>query len=84
MLRWSLIISRPSAGLLVALAGALAIGCSSSGTTSPGTTGQTRATAGNLWVANAIAPPTVVEFTAAQRASAHIGADHHNRRRLDR
>jgi sugar lactone lactonase YvrE len=70
MLRLSPTISRLSAGLFVALTGALAIGCSSSGTTSPGTTGETRATAGNLWVANAISPPTVVEFTASQLTSA--------------
>jgi sugar lactone lactonase YvrE len=66
MLRSSSPIPRRPLGLLIWLAGGLAIGCSSSGTTSPGTnSGAT----GSLWVANAIAPPTLVEFTAAQLAS---------------
>ncbi len=82
MLRWRLIISRPSAGLLVALTGALAIGCSSSSTTSPGTSGRTRATAGNLGCErHRPAHSRRVHRGAAHER--HIGPDHHNRRRLD-
>lgn len=68
MLRSSSRTPRRSSGLLIWLAGALAIGCSSNGTTSPGTNGPASA-AGSLWVANAIAPPTVVAFTASQLAA---------------
>ena len=68
MLRSSSPIPRRSSGLLICLAGALTIGCSSSGTTSPGSASP-KSAAGSLWIANAIAPPTVVEFTAAQLAS---------------
>ena len=65
MLRSSSPTPRRAPVLLICLTGALAIGCSSNGTTSPGTSGPASA-AGSLWVANAIAPPTVVAFTAAQ------------------
>ncbi len=68
MRRSSSAIPRPSPGLLIWFTGALAIGCSSYGSTSPGTYSPASA-AGSLWIANAIAPPTVVEFTAAQLAS---------------
>jgi sugar lactone lactonase YvrE len=68
MLRSSSSISRRCFELLIGFMGAVALGCSSSGTTSPGGTSGTSA-AGNLWIANAISPPRVVEFTAAQLAS---------------
>jgi sugar lactone lactonase YvrE len=68
MRRSSSPLPRRSPELLICLAGALTIGCSSSGTTSPGTTKQVSA-AGSLWIANAIAPPTVVQLTAAQLKS---------------
>ena len=68
MLRSRSPIARRSSGLLIWLAGGLAIGCSSNSSTSPGTNSPAGA-AGSLWVANAIAPPTVVERTAAQLAS---------------
>jgi sugar lactone lactonase YvrE len=68
MLRSSSPIPRRTLKLLICLMGAVALGCSSNSTTSPGGTSGTSA-AGSLWIANAIAPPTVVEFTASQLAS---------------
>jgi len=68
MLRSSSTIPGRTVKLLICLMGAVALGCSSNGTTSPGGTSGT-STAGSLWIANAIAPPTVVEFTASQLAS---------------
>jgi sugar lactone lactonase YvrE len=68
MLRSSSPIPRRAVELLICLMGAVALGCSSNSTTSPGGTSGASA-AGSLWIANAISPPTVVEFTASQLAS---------------
>jgi sugar lactone lactonase YvrE len=54
--------------VLTCFTGAVALGCSSNSTTSPRGTSGTSA-AGSLWIANAISPPTVVEFAASQLAS---------------